>query len=157
MNPKFVENIQRTWGGGKAKLYYPILNWTNEDVERFIKEREIKCHPRYYDENGKFHVERRVGCMACPLKTDIISDFVKYPKLLKLWIKNAQINIDLHPDSSNAIKFNNDAYRLMMFRLFYEGKHLDKFNNVVDGGMFPETAVDCKSYLEEYFKIDLTI
>lgn len=32
----------------KVKVYLPILEWTNQDVEEFIKERNIKCHPLYY-------------------------------------------------------------------------------------------------------------
>ena len=32
----------------KVKVYLPILEWTDEDVAEFIKERNIKCHPLYY-------------------------------------------------------------------------------------------------------------
>ena len=32
----------------KVKQYFPILEWTDRDVEEFIKERGIKCHPLYY-------------------------------------------------------------------------------------------------------------
>ena len=32
----------------KAKVYLPILEWSDEDVSEFIKERNIKCHPLYY-------------------------------------------------------------------------------------------------------------
>ena len=32
----------------KVKVYLPILEWTDQDVEEFIKERNIKCHPLYY-------------------------------------------------------------------------------------------------------------
>lgn len=32
----------------KVKQYLPILEWTDRDVEEFIKERNIKCHPLYY-------------------------------------------------------------------------------------------------------------
>ena len=32
----------------KVKEYLPILEWTDEDVAEFIKERNIKCHPLYY-------------------------------------------------------------------------------------------------------------
>lgn len=36
----------------KVKVYLPILEWTNQDVEEFIKERGIKCHPLYYRGGG---------------------------------------------------------------------------------------------------------
>ena len=32
----------------KVRVYLPILEWTDQDVEEFIKERNIKCHPLYY-------------------------------------------------------------------------------------------------------------
>ena len=50
-----------------VEAIYPILDWTDRDVEQFITERGIKVHPYYYDEKGHFHVERRLGCMCCPL------------------------------------------------------------------------------------------
>lgn len=154
--PEECKVYRKDMGGGKAKLYYPILDWTNDDVVRFIHERKLKCHPLYYDENGEFHVERRVGCMGCPLKTSkqMRDDFLKYPKLLRLWVKNAQKHIDTHPESGNALKFNDDACELMLFKLFYEGKNYDKFKATLEGGLFGEIG-NAKQYLEDYFKIDL--
>lgn len=32
----------------KVKVYLPILEWTDQDIEEFIKERNIKCHALYY-------------------------------------------------------------------------------------------------------------
>ena len=32
----------------KVKQYLPILEWTDQDVAEFIKDRNIKCHPIYY-------------------------------------------------------------------------------------------------------------
>lgn len=51
----------------KVRQYLPILEWSNEDVAEFIKRRNIKCAPVYYDEDGKFDVNRRLGCIGCPL------------------------------------------------------------------------------------------
>lgn len=36
----------------KVKVYLPILEWTDQDIEEFIKERNIKCHPLYYRRGG---------------------------------------------------------------------------------------------------------
>ena len=44
-----------------AELYMPLLDFTAQDITDFITERGIKCHPLYYDEDGTFHVERRLG------------------------------------------------------------------------------------------------
>lgn len=61
---RIYKNIK---GRPKARAYYPILEWTLEDVAEFIAERNIKCAPVYYDEQGVFHPERRLGCMGCLL------------------------------------------------------------------------------------------
>lgn len=73
----------------KAKLYYPLLDWTKKDIVQFINERDIKCHPLYYDERGKFHVERRLGCVGCPLAyvKRRQQEFRQYPGLVKLYVR----------------------------------------------------------------------
>ena len=42
--------ICRFYGSKKnhVSVFLPILEWTDEDVSEFIKERNIKCHPIYY-------------------------------------------------------------------------------------------------------------
>ncbi len=102
----------------KARIYLPILEWTNEDVERFIKERGIKCHPHYYDEDGNFHVERRVGCIGCPLQSDKgRADFKQYPKMLKAWIKAYKRWLESHPNSKSAHTYKTvyDAVYMKFF------------------------------------------
>lgn len=42
----------------KVKVYLPILEWSDEDVAEFIKERNIKCHPHYYG-GGYFDVTKK--------------------------------------------------------------------------------------------------
>lgn len=137
----------------RVKVYLPILEWTDSDVERFIGERGIKCHPLYYDEQGKFHVERRLGCLACPMKNDRgVADFLKYPKLLKQYIRAVQAFIDTHPHCASKTKFV-DAYNLMLHNLFYET--YEDYRLAVTGGLFHENAIDAKSALEKFFKINL--
>ena len=105
--------------GEEVQIYLPILEWTNRDVVEFIAERDIKCHPLYYDEQGNFHVERRLGCIGCPLKSDQgRADFLKYPKMLLLWIKNLQIYLDNHPKCGSMKVFAGSAHHMMFFRLF---------------------------------------
>lgn len=142
--------------GEKARIYLPILEWTLEDVERFILEEGVKCAPVYYDQEGHFHVERRLGCIGCPMKSDCgKSDFLKYPKLLKQIIKHLQFYIDTHPNSVCNRKFRSSAYDTIFQDLFCTS--FEEYDILVTGGMFPETAIDSKKYLENYFKIDLTI
>lgn len=45
--------ICRTYShGDKVRIYLPILEWTDADVAQFIKDRNIKCAPVYYDRGG---------------------------------------------------------------------------------------------------------
>lgn len=111
----------------KAKVYLPILDWTDDDVVRFIKERNIQCHPLYYDEQGNFHVERRLGCIGCPLQSDNgRSDYRQYPKLLKVRIKKTQEFIDTHPNSKAKQNFGN-AYNATYFQFFC--KNLEEYRH----------------------------
>lgn len=150
--------VCRTYSKGKkVRFYLPILEWTDEDVAQFITERGIKCHPLYYDGQGNFHVERRVGCIGCPLASQRKrrEQFAQYPKLLKLLIKNFQEYLDNHPDSIQYGYCNGNAYNKIFFELFCTSSQ--QCNDLIGGGMFPEAAIDAKAFLEDYFKIDLTI
>lgn len=139
----------------KVRIYLPILEWTNEDVERFIKDRGIKCHPHYYDERGNFCVARRVGCIGCPLQSDRgRGDFRRYPKMFRSWTKAYAKWFNAHPDSSTAKTFGN-FYNVVYFKMFCED--MKDYNNRITPPLFAEFQLDTKDYLEEYFKIDLTL
>lgn len=139
----------------KVRQYFPILNWTNEDVAQFISERGIKCHPLYYDTDGTFHVERRLGCIGCPLTSrNGKADFEKYPKMLKAWIRSGQHYLKTFPNSSAAHRFGN-VYNLAYHNIFCDT--LEEYENKMDAGLFPELALDTKKFLEDYFGIDLTV
>lgn len=73
----------------KARRYFPLLDWTTADVAEFLKERNVTCAPVYYDEDGNFHPERRLGCMCCCLasRKQRISMFEKYPKMVNMYIR----------------------------------------------------------------------
>lgn len=136
----------------KTKVYLPILDWTDEDVERFVKERGIKCHPLYYDDQGNFHVERRLGCLGCPLKSDKgKSDYKRYPLLLKARIK-AQSAYLVKQKSGKGLALFGDAYNATFFQLFCDNvdEYKEKMSTDLWGGQ-----LDAKQFLEEYFKIEL--
>lgn len=140
--------------GSKVRVYYPILEWTDEDVSRFIQERGIKCAPVYYDEDGQFHVERRLGCVGCPLKSDIgLADFTKFPNLLKAEIRAFQKYLDTHPGSDYAKMIDGNAVNAFFYFLFC--RSTDEFLTRKTGGLFPDSAVNIKQYMEDYFKIEL--
>ena len=138
--------------GGKAKIYLPILDWTDEDVERFVKERNIQCHPLYYDEQGNFHVERRLGCIGCPLVSDNgKAEYKKYPKMLKARIKAHSKFIETHPNSKTFEYFQN-AYNATFFQMFCVNLEEYRLKMSVDlwGGQ-----LDTKAFLSDYFNVEL--
>lgn len=139
----------------KARLYLPILEWTNEDVERFINERGIKCHPHYYDEDGTFHVERRVGCIGCPLQADKgIADFKKYPKMFRNWVRAYQRWFEMHPNTKSRKTFAN-VYDAVYMKMFCD--NMQEFYDAIAPTIFIEHQLVTKDFLEEYFGIDLTL
>lgn len=135
-----------------ANIVLPILSWTNEDVKEFIKCEKIQCHPLYY-KNGKFDVTKRLGCLGCPLQTNQVSDFIEYPRLLKLWIKAAEkwFNKEREKELATKSKFNN-IYDLFVFYLFFE--NYSEFQAKYYNTLFKQPS--CKQLLEDYFKIDLS-
>ena len=140
----------------KARIYLPILEWTDEDVERFITEMEIKCHPHYYDENGHFCVERRVGCIGCPMQSRkaVLEDFRRYPYMFKAWLRAYNEWFEAHKDSKTARMFST-VYHAIYMKLFC--KNMEEYYSVFGGGqLFDNEDVNPKEFLENQFGIDLT-
>lgn len=133
----------------KVSVFLPILEWTDEDVREFIQAESIKCHPLYYV-GGVFDVKKRLGCMGCPLAHDQgLKDFKERPVLVRAWCRAGNIWLQSHQYTSTAHKFRN-VYELFVHNVFYH--RYQDFKNAVDG-MFG--TVDCKQFLEDYFKIKL--
>lgn len=82
--------------------------------------------------------------------------FLEYPKFLRLWIKNAQIYLDTHHDVKQYQNVCGNAHFWLYTRLFI-AQNSDALELEKTGGLFPEMAIDPKKFLEDYFKIDLTI
>jgi phosphoadenosine phosphosulfate reductase len=137
----------------KVKVYLPLLDWTDEDVARFVAERGVQCHPLYYDEQGVFHAERRLGCIGCPLQSDNgKADYKKHPKLLKRLVKSVRVFLDTHPDCSSKIKFSDNEYNLVFHNLFCDS--YDDYETKVSEDLWGN-KLDIKAFLEDYFKIEL--
>lgn len=122
----------------------PLLDFTDDDIYTIVTSEQLKVHELYYDEDGKFNVKCRLGCIGCPLQSDRgKADFLKYPKFLRLWY-------------SNLVQYykgdETKAGHTLVYHLFYSNhghnKFLQNFN-----GLFPHD--DFKHILEDYFKISL--
>lgn len=133
----------------KAKLYFPILEWTAEDVEQYIMDNGIQCHPLYYDEHGAFHVERRLGCMCCPLasRKNRTEEFRKHPGMIGFYVKNAQVYLDEHPQSSINGMFNN-AEEWLAFTLLCDS--LGQWRKMTAPDLFGN-RFDAKEWLNHTF------
>lgn len=127
----------------RVQQIFPILYWTNEDVRMFIEDRNIKCHSIYYDKNGFFHVERRLGCMGCPLMSQKkrVKFFLENPRWLKAWVRAGH-------DYYSRRTYNE--YEMMVCILFY--KSFREFNEI-QNGLFGK--MDCKEVLERRFNVKL--
>ena len=136
----------------KARIYLPILEWTDQDVEEFIKERNIKCHPLYY-RGGQFDVTKRLGCMGCPLasRKKRIQFFKDNPKWLKAWIRAGQkrYSTEAYKEGEAKHKFK-DAFEAMGYQLYCD--NIEQFKEMTYG-MFGE--FDWKEFLQKEFNIDM--
>lgn len=129
----------------KVKQYYPIWNWTLEDVKKFIKSRNIKLAPVYYTDFGDVDFSRRLGCQGCPLKSDRgVADFKKNTSLLKAWLR-AGVN---HTHTHTLAKFDGDAFKAFVCNVFF--RSYEDFQTAISNNLFYENY-DCKKYLEIYF------
>jgi phosphoadenosine phosphosulfate reductase len=134
----------------KAKQYYPILYWSNEDVLKFIETHKIKLHPLYYREDGSIDINRRLGCMCCPLqsKKKLLADYRQHPRIVKATIKALSVFMQTKTDSA-VLLHNANAYELFASYVFYDS--LDSYLTA------KRSVGDYRKALEAYFKIDLTI
>ena len=137
----------------KVKVYLPILEWTDEDVAEFIKERNIKCHPLYY-RGGQFDVTKRLGCVGCPLQSrkKRIQEFKDNPKMLKAWIRAGQKYFlsDKYQKGKSYFKFK-DAFESMGYQLYCD--NIEQFKEKTYG-MFGD--FDWKEFLQKEFKVDMS-
>lgn len=138
----------------KVRQYLPILEWSNEDVAEFIKRRNIKCAPIYYDENGKFDVNRRLGCVGCPLASKNIrrKEFLDNPKMLLAQVKALQVyynkKIANGTTSPTIEACDRNAWVFFYATLFYDtfAEFKDKCTNLL-------FDFDIEHYMRDYFKI----
>lgn len=129
-----------------GEIIHPIYKFTNEDVCELVNEQKINVHPLYYDEYGVFHVEKRLGCIGCPLQSDRGREgFKQYPKLfrakVKAFLRYAKQHNNVH-----------DPYDFMLYQIFYSN-HGEKKYQQMWHGLFKQNTP--KQFLEEYFNIQL--
>lgn len=145
--------ICRLYGRSRAQhvnVILPILDWTDEDVEEFIKLRNIKCHPAYYRSDGSFDVTRRLGCLTCPLQGDQgLEDFEKNPRLVRATLTYLQAWWDEHPNTKSHEKFCN-IFELFIHNVFF--RSYSRFEKEIEQYRIEGSAM---KWLENRFGISL--
>lgn len=130
--------------------FYPILDWTNKDIENYIIINNIKLAKHYYKQDGTIDFCRRLGCIGCPLKNDLgLSELKTYPKFLKKRLEALKKFYKTH--KNNKLKNEYDA---MIFFLFF--KDYESFELAQNGGFFgKDFGFNSKEELEKIFNIKL--
>lgn len=106
--------------GHRGQNIMPILYWTNDDVADYIILESIQCHPIYYDIDGTFHPERRLGCMACPLAYDHgLRTFKQYPRLVRAWCRALATYRNTRPTVTKTVAYFSDEYEHFYHNLFH--------------------------------------
>ena len=149
--PEICREYSKKDPSKNARHYYPLLEWSNDNVTEFIDFRGIQCHPLYYDESGAFHVERRLGCLCCPLasRQHRIEEFMKYPNMVKCYIHAGMKYWSSHP-SSPMRRYLSDVYEWFVMQLFCDSK--EDFRLKFGANLF-SGKTDCRLFLEEYVNI----
>lgn len=152
---KRAERYKEVYSDGmKARQYLPILEWTNDDVKEFIDRRNIKCAPVYYDENGVFDVNRRLGCIGCPLasRKKRREAYLENPKMLLAQVKALQDYYDKRVStgvaSASIEACSRNAWVFFYATIFYDtiAQFKDKCTNLL-------FDFDIEAYMKDYFKI----
>ena len=151
--PEYCREYSKVDKSKNARHYLPILDWTVGDIVEFISERNIRCHPLYYDERGMFHPERRLGCMCCPLasRSRRIAQFKMYPNMVKAYIRAESKYLLTHPNSP-ALAYVRNVYEWFVLQLYCDS--FEDFRLRFGRTLF-SPPVDCKKFLEDQFFIKL--
>ena len=147
----------------KVHVWLPILEWTAKDIEDFVNDEKIQCHPLYYDNDGCFHAERRLGCIGCPLQSSKqrLVQLKEHPKFVREYVKRIKIYRTYMTEKREKKGFDAEKILASFWGAANEYEHifLCLFANGVNdfetkvNGLFGR--LDCKQYLEDYFKIKL--
>ena len=128
--------------------FYPIVDWSDKDVENYIKMNDLKLAKHYYKQNGTIDFHRRLGCIGCPLKSDRgLAELKIYPKFLKKRLEIVKEYYKTH--QKQKLKNEYDAMICILFFKDYESFFLAK----TGGFLGKDFGFDSKKKLEEIFNI----
>lgn len=125
--------------------FFPMLFLTDDDITEIVSEHSIEMHPLYYDSDGRFCVDRRLGCIGCPLQGDRGKlDYLRYPILLKQVLRRGILFHKRHG------RTEDDAALNLVYNLWYSNHGYEKYQQTFNG-LFD---TDPWEMLSEYFFLD---
>lgn len=129
-----------------VEAFYPILDWTDEDVVEFVTERGIKLHPLYYKEDGTIDPKRRLGCLCCPLQGHRmrINQFLKYKGMVRFYINAGKEYLKAHEKSYDDV-----------YEWFYRAVFCNTRQEYEESKHTLFGKPDYKQLLEDYFNVKL--
>lgn len=144
---KGFEQCRIYQNGDHVRQFFPIIDWTLDDVRWFVEDRGLKLAPEYYRTDGTIDYKRRLGCMGCPLAGDrSVGDFKDNIPLLKAWLKNGQYWLDHHQFKERKFA---DVYEMFACNVFF--KTYREFDEDRRTRLFGSYKED----LQNYFKVQL--
>lgn len=115
-------------GKQKSVQLLPLLDFTADDIALLTAKHSIEHHPNYYDAEGVFRPERRLGCIGCPLKYDRgVADFCQYPRMFRQWVRAFCYFQKQHG------RTQQDTWWRILHYLFYSKNNHRKYLQMHDG------------------------
>lgn len=119
LTPKYVDRVIRNNDNDETRkaletcpayniiAVNPIIDWSDADVWNYISSRKIKYNPLY--SCGY----KRVGCVGCPLSSNMKQELENKPKYFNLYRNAMQRYIDKRPEILEKYEWKNvdDAMR----------------------------------------------
>ena len=81
-----------------------------------------------------------------------LSDFKKYPKFFKQYVRSYQKFLDNHRESNWWKRIGGNALNACFYYLFC--KSAEEYQMLTGGGIFPEDRVNVREFMENYFGIN---
>lgn len=124
----FVDHCYRTI----SVMINPIVDWTDDDVWKFLHHYGIKSNPLYEvsEINGYFcpQGEKRIGCIGCPMQGSkgMVEDFAKYPKYRDSYLRAFRRMLEAREEAKLPTEWK-DAREVMMWWVGDDPQQLSLF------------------------------
>lgn len=126
---ELVETCFRT----NKVLINPLINWTEDDVWKYIRDEDIPINPLY--DCGW----NRVGCVGCPMAgyKGRVKEFERYPKYKDRYIRIAERIVEMVKQKKDR-KYKGEETGLLYFKKWMEDPNVtgqlsfDKAGNITE-------------------------